>query len=108
MLNMPRGQTFGVDLTELEALETPKDTRATGKARTAYELVDTGHVTGFGSAFRSMTAHVFGGLGFPNNEDVLEARRGIGYYHTAISQSNCHNPLDSLKLSVSGFLRHLI
>ena len=91
--NMPRGQTFGVDLTELEALETPiEDTRATGKARTAYELVDTGHVTGFGSAFRSMTAHVFGGLGFPNNEDVLEARQELDIIVQQLARATAQSP----------------
>ena len=96
LTNMPKGQTFGVDLTGLEALETPIEddstSRVTGKARTAYELVDTGHVTGFGSAFRSMTAHVFGGLGFPNNEDVLEARQELDIIVQQLARATAQSP----------------
>ena len=93
LTNQPKHQTFGVDLTNLEATETPlEDTRVTGKARTAYELVDTGHVTGFGSAFRSMTAHVFGGLGFPNNEDVLEARQELDIIVQQLARATAQSP----------------
>ena len=107
LTNMPKGQTFGVDLSGLDALEIPLEaddtkatdearnaskTRETGKARNAWELVDTGHVTGFGSAFRSMTAHVFGGLGFPNNEDVLEARQELDIIVQQLARATAQSP----------------
>ena len=80
------GLPLAQELPETAAKELPDGTK------TAMDYVNSGEVTGIGSAFRAMSAKMLGGLGIPNNEETLEARRGLDIITQTAARALAQSP----------------